>query len=108
MSLSRLNIQYPLWYTNINPISSFLDHLENRFLSNAKDSGQTRIDINIDLYSNNTQNSTSDSFSATLGTESVKEVQLLTELYVRAVEEVFGRTSEDSTQTKESSQKAGS
>ena len=63
-------------------------------------SGITRIDINIDLYSNNTQNSTSVSYSADLSTSSEKEVIKLTDLYVAAVEEVFGGTSDDNTQTK--------
>jgi len=64
---------------------------------NPRDDGLTTIDINTYLSGPKVQTSTSDSFSATLNRESVKEVQLLTEMYVKAVEEVFSKVSPGST-----------
>jgi hypothetical protein len=87
-------------FTHTSQILSFLNHLENRYSLKLKDTGISRIDISIDFYSSNTHSSISDSFSAMLGQESEEEVQRLMDLFVAAVEEVFGGTSEDNTQKK--------
>jgi len=101
MRQSLSNIAFPLWNDPIDPISLFRKHLVDTYMWKPKGDGNTTIDINITLSGPNTQTSTSVSFSAELPTESVKEVQQLTEMYVKAVEAVFGKDSPGNTQTKE-------
>lgn len=91
----------PVWPGRIDPILSFKQHLADLSSWKQKEDGSTTIAINISLLNNNTQTLTSDSYSAELTQDSVKEVQLLTEMYVKAVAEVFGKGLPGSTQTRE-------
>lgn len=91
--------QFLPWNDPIDLILSYVGKTEAPSILKPKDSGISRIGINTSLFYNNTQNSTSDSFSAILSPASVKEVQQLTETYVQALAEVFGKASNDPSQT---------
>lgn len=89
----RSGTPYRLFPEFTFPTSLFKVGLVDTSMWNPRDSGLTTIDINISLYDNNTQNTTSVSFSNELETESVKEVQQLIETFVKAVEQVFSKES---------------
>jgi len=99
MRLTRYSTLSPLWPELTHPILSFPQELMDRYLSRQKDDGSTTIDLNICLSNSNTQSTTSDSYSAILSPESVKEVQQLTQTYVAAVAKVFGKELPGDSQT---------
>lgn len=100
MRLTLSSTLFPLWNDHTDPISLFRRHLADTYMWKPRDDGHSKIDINISLYGSSIQNLISDSYSAELTTESQKEVQQLTEMYVKAVAEVFGKGSPGSTQMK--------
>jgi len=108
MRLTRYNILSPRWSDPIDPISSFIDHLENRYLSKSKDDGHTKISISITISGPNTHTSISDSYSAELPTDLEKEVNELTEMYVKAMAMVFSKDTSGSTEIKAPSHESGS
>ena len=87
----------------------FSDHMmADVSMLKPRGSGTTKIDINICLYDNNTQTSTSVSYSKEQDSVLGREVRRLTETYVKAVEEVFSRASHGSIPTTEQSHESGS
>ncbi len=100
MRPTRYDILFPQWSDLTDRISFFGNKTAAPSILRPKDSGISRIEINTSLFYNNTQNSTSDSFSAILSPELVKEAQLATETYVQEMAGVFGRALYDPTQTK--------
>jgi hypothetical protein len=106
MRQSGYSIPFPNPFTPMSQISSFLQHLENKYSLKSKDSGVTKIDISISWSDDNTQSSISDSFSASSETVSLEEVEQLTEMYVLAMEEAFSKESSGNT-PKDSSPKNG-
>lgn len=99
MRLTLSPTLFPLWNDPTDPISLFRQKLVNRYISRSKDDGITTIDINISLSGNNIQSSISDSYSAELEIDSQREVQELTEMYVKAVATVFSKEPSGDTQT---------
>lgn len=100
-------IQSLPWNVDIFPTSLF-NEMPDLSLWNPKESGTTQIDINISLFGNNTQSTTSVSYSSEQDSELEKEARQLTETYVKAVEEVFSKASHGSTPTTEKSHESGS
>ncbi len=72
----------------------------NELLSKPRESGTTKIDINISLSNNNIQQKTSVSFSKEQDVELEKVLKQLTEMYVTGVQEGFSKMSPGSTETK--------
>lgn len=91
MRLTDYSTLFPLWHTHTRRTSSSQNETAANSTLRPRGDGYSQIDLNIGLSSYNTQTSISDSFSAILSKESVKEVQLLIETFVKGVEEVFGR-----------------
>jgi hypothetical protein len=103
----RSDSLFPSWKEVIFPISSLGLELGETSMLKPRGSGRTTIDINISLSSNSTQSLTSDSFSKELPTESVKDLQLLIETFVKDVEEVYSKELPGPTVTTEESQESG-
>lgn len=101
-------IQSLPWNIDISPISLFPDLMADTSMWRPRESGTTRIDINISLSSNNTQSTTSVSYSSEQSSGLEKEARQLTETYVKAMEEVFSKASLGSIPTTEQSHESGS
>lgn len=86
-------VTYPTFFSNY--------HQEEESTWRPRESGTTKIDINICLYDDNTQSTTSVSYSSEQDRELGKEVQRLTETYVKDVEEAFSKGSPGNTETKD-------
>jgi hypothetical protein len=86
--LDSFNLLFPEF---INQILSSRQDRENTSILKPKDSGPTKIDINISLSNNNIQKSISDSYSKELPPALIEDLEYLIATFVKDVAGVYGQ-----------------